>query len=597
MPPGGRRILESLDARGQIQFQARLIRHAPGEPQVLSMDATVRNGWVNYQRFPYPLQSVEGTLQVEDGLWKLVDFHGRNGSCVVHCDGWFRPQAQGRTELHFRAADVPLESSLHDALNVMAPTAAQLWTGFAPQGTVDQLQVDCWWQRGWTRPWMEVELIEREDEAPEQMPLVLRPQWLPYAWEQVTGHWKLSGRTWKLEQLRGRHGNATIYLEANGSFDELGSWNAQIDQLSAHHLRVEQSLCAAVPASLRPYLNEIDQQGSFALTGSAQVTGDPRWEAPQWSWDLTVDMDQVNIGGTQGLHHVFGQVHLIGASQGESFNLQGDLSVDSMIYRQIQLSQVQGRLRATPQQLLVGRWAEQGDSPQPARPLRATLFDGQLEVDGHIGLNNQDAFELHIALHDSDLSVIARDLGFAEAPVSGRTHATLRLRGTQEGTHSLVGAGQIRLREANLYELPQIISLFKLLSVRSPDRTAFTTSDAQFRIQGNRVYFDQLDLSGDAISLKGMGEMDFQRRINLQFYTIMGREQQWVPIIRPLLGEASRQFLLIHVDGTVNQPQMTREVLPGLNDTLRQLFPEQTYSAGWESAPNLPATFGAGRIR
>ena len=74
--------------------------------------------------------------------------------------------------------------------------------------------------------------------------------------------------------------------------------------------------------------------------------------------------------------------------------------------------------------------------------------------------------------------------------------------------------------------------------------------------------------------------MDFQRKLNLQFYTIVGRETRWIPAIRPLLGEASRQFLLIRVRGSAEQPQMTREVLPVLNESLRRFFPEQTALEG-----------------
>jgi hypothetical protein len=97
--------------------------------------------------------------------------------------------------------------------------------------------------------------------------------------------------------------------------------------------------------------------------------------------------------------------------------------------------------------------------------------------------------------------------------------------------------------------------------------------------------------------LKGIGEMDFQRKLNLQFYTIVGREQHWIPLIRPLLGEASRQFLLIHVVGSLDQPQMTREVLPGLNDQLRRLFPESTPGLPGSTEAVLPDVFGASRVR
>src|SRR4030095_13023663 len=98
------------------------------------------------------------------------------------------------------------------------------------------------------------------------------------------------------------------------------------------------------------------------------------------------------------------------------------------------------------------------------------------------------------------------------------------------------GTGQIRLRDADIYELPVMIAMLKLLSVQRPDRTAFTTSNIDFRVEGDDLALDRIDFSGDAISLKGKGRMNAQREINLTFHPIVGREERHLPIFRPLLG-------------------------------------------------------------
>ena len=49
--------------------------------------------------------------------------------------------------------------------------------------------------------------------------------------------------------------------------------------------------------------------------------------------------------------------------------------------------------------------------------------------------------------------------------------------------------------------------------MRRPDKTAFTTSDMDFRIRGSDIYFDRLNFNGDAISLRGNGEMNLDREI------------------------------------------------------------------------------------
>jgi hypothetical protein len=82
--------------------------------------------------------------------------------------------------------------------------------------------------------------------------------------------------------------------------------------------------------------------------------------------------------------------------------------------------------------------------------------------------------------------------------------------------------------------------------------------------------------------------MGLDRHINLDFYTIVGGEKRWVPFMRPLVGEASRQFLRIHVTGTPDNLHMRREVLPALNETLKQLFPEQARASPGTDGPLRP---------
>ena len=38
-----------------------------------------------------------------------------------------------------------------------------------------------------------------------------------------------------------------------------------------------------------------------------------------------------------------------------------------------------------------------------------------------------------------------------------------------------------------------------------------------------------------------------------------------------MMGAASGQFLQIHVDGTLADPKMTREILPGVNKALQEV--------------------------
>ena len=118
--------------------------------------------------------------------------------------------------------------------------------------------------------------------------------------------------------------------------------------------------------------------------------------------------------------------------------------------------------------------------------------------------------------------------------------------------------------------------MLKVLNARFPNTNAFDEADIDFRVAGNYIYLDDMRLTGDALSLKGNGEANLDGQISMRFYTEFGNQTFDVPVIRQVLGEASRSLMVIHVGGTVDQPTTEQEIFPLVNETLEQLFPART---------------------
>ena len=146
----------------------------------------------------------------------------------------------------------------------------------------------------------------------------------------------------------------------------------------------------------------------------------------------------------------------------------------------------------------------------------------------------------------------------------------LDLSGSRAGPHSLVGRGQVRLRDADIYDLPVVLAMLKVLRVKTPDLRAFGSSVVDFRVEGPRAYLDNIELSGDAISLVGSGELECDSTVHLTFRSIMGDSQSQLPAMKSMLGGASGNFLLIHVDGTLSKPEIRSEAFPTLAAALQQ---------------------------
>ena len=186
-------------------------------------------------------------------------------------------------------------------------------------------------------------------------------------------------------------------------------------------------------------------------------------------------------------------------------------------------------------------------------------------------LGAQPRWALHANLTDAQLGLWARENLSGRRNLQGRIMAALDLQGAGRTRNTLKGHGAIALRDANVYELPLMISMLKLLSMSAPDANAFSRSDIDFRVQGEHVYFDRLNFNGDAISLLGKGEMNMQSEVHLAFTAIVGRNDVHVPLVSELLTGASQQFLVIYVDGPLQNPNMKKEAFPGLKEAVQHL--------------------------
>jgi hypothetical protein len=211
---------------------------------------------------------------------------------------------------------------------------------------------------------------------------------------------------------------------------------------------------------------------------------------------------------------------------------------------------------------------------------------GTLLLDGSVAAAAPGAFTLAAVLGDAELERLAADVTGAANRYRGRVFGGVEVSGSRAGRHSLAGRGQVRLRDADIYELSVVVALLKILRIKPPDRNAFSTSLVDFRIEGPRAYLDTIELSGDAISLVGAGEIDFDSNINLTFRPIMGDSETQLPAMKRLLGRAGGQFMLVHVGGTLADPVPTTEAFPTLAAAL-QKFQTQRRGGGGERTAGL----------
>jgi len=155
--------------------------------------------------------------------------------------------------------------------------------------------------------------------------------------------------------------------------------------------------------------------------------------------------------------------------------------------------------------------------------------------------------------------------------LQGKINAGIGLKGNGATRNGLQGAGAIEVSDAYVYELPAMMQLLKILRLHKPDANAFSNIGIGYHIEGEHIYFDTIHFDGDAINLHGTGEMDWQTNLNVNLYTSISKNDSHIPLIGPLISDTSRGAMLIRVRGPLQNPDIDKEALPGLNQAVHPL--------------------------
>jgi hypothetical protein len=573
LTPAARSIAQSFNAKGYVQLLGRFDRRAGAKgPAHSHIEVQLCDCSLNYRSFPYPIDHVTGVLRGSDNVWSFTNLKGSQGTAQIQASGGYGPDGTRGPLLtmELKCTDVALDDTLRRALSV---ESQRLWSDVRPRGEVDVLGVNIAYRPHERQFELQVD-GQKLHGAPESAANAIRvePVWFPYAIDITSGTVRYRNGTLEISKIRGMHGKTKFEADGHCRWNGDGHWSLDLERVNADRLLLDHDLLAALPTDAGSALAKAKFSGALGMTGYVNLAGKAGdTSSLDANWDLSFDVEDGRLAGEVPVEHVHGELRVFGGvEQGRWFS-RGEMKLDSFFVRGVQVTRVLGPFYIDSQQLLVGSWAER-DAKGPPRRLTAQVFDGLVATDASVSLEDEGKFMLECTLEQADLAKITQEVGATAQEITGKTFGVLQMTGTTRGKHTWRGGGNIRLRDAYLYRIPLMVQMLKLLSIRSPDSTAFTTSDIDFRLQGDDVIFDRIDLTGDAISLRGRGRLYEQKQVDLMFYTQVGRRD--IQALRPLLAEASPNFLLIEVTGTIDQPSIKKTAFPGLNETLREMFPE-----------------------
>jgi hypothetical protein len=584
------RIIGQLAPKGLFSFRWSYDRPSPEIPAATATDLEFHDCQICFAHFPYPLSNITGLATERNGHWQFTNLVSRMGDASpgselareVHCHGTCEPVgADHFIRLTFTGRLTPLDDTLRQAL----PAHLQPhWTSLNPSGRVGFTAVVTHHtgQEGPT-----VDLVAR----PEERSVSLMPSFFRYRLEGIDGEFRFRDGQVTMTDVQAHHAGSTQLFARQIHWAETpqGGWNFNVQGLHVDRLPLSgnnELLLAAEPA-IRKLVDQLQPQGTFSIhDGQLLVTRPSAGANNAYQWNLRVGMQQNDFDVGVPIRNVSGMVSLAGRYENGYGVSAGQLDLDSFFWHGLQFTKVRGPLWVDDQECSFGEKAAQQFArlkiaPPAERKVEARFYGGKLAIDATM-FHARKKYTLDVRLEGAQLAQMSTEYFDSSVSLTGNMNANMTLTGAQS-LDLLSGGGKVEVRDATMGELPIMVSLFKVLRNRAPDTTAFNGIDAQFRVVGKNLQFEQLDILGDAISLKGKGTVGFDRQADLVFYSYMGRHEINIPVVRTMLGQASANLMQISVTGPIDNARVSREALPAVSSMI-----EQFNERGAPAAPGAP---------
>ena len=596
--------VRAFNATGRVSCQGRIEKHNPKHPianknfNIQLSDCTTR-----HTHFNYLVHHVAGSIQMRNSDFHFENVTGSNNTSRVTCNGVWN-ESEG-LNLRFICNDVKLDTQLRTAL---PENIQEIWDGFRPSGTVALTRVDLLMPPGATE--VDVRLDARlatEVDSSSHETVTIEPTWFPYELNQMTGRIRIGQGELNLEKIRGRHGRAWLSTNGYGQYDH-ERWAVRLYDILAGALPVDDDLISALPETLAQSIRQLKYKGLVTVNGETTLSGQHSGYAPaefaqvshpassseidpnfKMSWDVRFDMEQAEVLLGLPIQNVFGQLSLKGQYFGEKTKCKGEIALDSLTLYGIQITNLTGPFWIDDSKVLAGVYTSQIVPTDQHRSLVGNVFGGQIRFDSHLRYAEDIPFRIDVTLANSKLQDVAAEVAPQFRDMNGKGFASFQMTGNCVDWNSLYGLGTVQLRDAEIYQLPVILSLLKILRVKEVTTSAFDTSNINFKLQGDRIDLQRIELIGDAISLIGNGKLNMNRDIDLNFYSVVGRND-YIPLLSEIVELGAQQIMWINIRGQLDNPQTHQNFLPYLNESIKQLFQTPTPN----SFPSTPINSQSG---
>lgn len=512
---------------------------------------------LRYRVFPYPIESVTGTLDVQPEHWEFHDFHGSHKGGEFRGRGQSVPGPNGeRIEVFIDGTNLLLDDELKAALQ---EDLQKTWVKFQPSGRVNfTARVDV--PHKDHKPEIDLSLLARG--------CTIRPDFFKYTIRDVIGKIRYAKHWVILEDLHGRHGASSITLKDGVAYlKEGGGVWVQLGRLQGTPLAPDDELLDAMPPCLTRACRCLQWRDPITLDTKLVIDTKPDNPQPVVYWDGTIGLQHAVLKTGVEISDVTGSIASVGLHDGLQLQgVVGNLVIESATLFKQPVRDLHSRIEVTKEEPEILKLPG----------LYAHFCSGEVYGPIKVEFGPSIRYELSLTASRVKLEEFARQNAALKSELSGEASAQLYLSGRGDDLDTLKGNGRIDVPKGKIENLPPLVNLLKFLALRLPDRTAFEEAHAEFEVQGQRVHVSRLDLFGNAISLRGQGDLDLTgSNLALDFNADWARLAQVLPPgIKQIPPAISNQLLRIKMRGNVDDPKFHKDFIPLVTDPMKKVWGE-----------------------
>jgi hypothetical protein len=363
-----------------------------------------------------------------------------------------------------------------------------------------------------------------------------------------------------------RFASGSVLLEDSGRF------NLNVAGLRFEGLRFDLDLRNKMPPLMAQLARRLDGGGSFQASGDLQIgwSGNERDLAwCKWQNARVVFIDN-SVRTAIPVEHIQGQLENVsGSSNGVSLEVEGMMDLESVSFMGQQITQL-----VTPFHLKNGLTTFD--------KIHCHFLGGELVGDEPCSISVDVTPRYHVALSlkGAQLEEYARTISGRQS-YRGTIDAKVVLDGQGSDVRSIHGAGEARISQGDLGELPAVLRLASLLNSvpniaaplserpRTPGKTAFDSANVSFSVTSGMTRLDPIKFTGNAFSLQGVGTLDTQGSMDLRLNVLWGRDRFHIPLVSDFARRASTPFFIVRIRGTPSNLQRELVSLPPVSEALK----------------------------